>query len=193
MQRPRTRLKLDDFDTPPPAARACEHPGCTCEGTHRAPKGRDRLNEYYWFCLDHVREYNQSWDYYAGMSPDQIEKETRRDSTWQRPTWPMGHWAAQERFLRDRVVHGFGFSFARDAGGDGDGTAGGRKATRTPEDEALSCLGMTLPTDFAKIKARYRELVKIHHPDANGGSKEAEEKLKVINQAYTTLKACYGR
>jgi DnaJ-domain-containing protein 1 len=191
MQRTRTRPYPDPFESPPPKARTCDHPGCAEEGTHRAPKGRDRLDEYFWFCLDHVRQYNQSWDYYAGMTPEQIEKETRRDSTWQRPTWPMGQWAKQERFLRDRVVRGFGFSFGREGTGEGSGTSS-RAAPRTAVEEAMDILGLTPPADFPKIKARYRELVKAHHPDANGGSKEAEEKLKTINQAYTTLKACYG-
>lgn len=172
--------------------RVCEHPGCTCEGLYRAPKGRNRLNEYYWFCLDHVREYNQSWDYYAGMSPDQIEAETRRDTTWQRPTWPMGHWAAQERFLRDRVVRGFGFQFGSESDLGGDRKTGADAKARTEVEQAFDILELSPPIDFPGIKARYRELVKRHHPDANGGDKSAEEKLKSINQAYTTLKACYG-
>lgn len=194
MQRHRSRLADPVYEPPPPRLRGCDFPGCTCEGVHRAPKARDRLSEYFWFCLDHVREYNRSWDYYAGMSAEQIEREVRQDSTWQRPTWPMGHWAAQERFLRDRVVRGVGFEFGRDAGhGRAEDSADRRAAPhRTPEEEALQVLELTPPVDFARIKARYRELAKRHHPDANGGDKAAEERLKLINQAYTTLKACYG-
>lgn len=124
------------------------------------------------------------------MSPEQIEAQTRRDTTWQRPTWPMGQWGAQDRFLRDRIVRGFGFEFGREA--NASDAFHSRKAPRTPEDDALELLGLTPPVNFARIKARYRELVKIHHPDANGGDKAAEERLKHINQAYTTLKACYG-
>ncbi|MGQ9365620.1 J domain-containing protein [Azospirillum sp. ST 5-10] len=172
-----------------PALRVCEHPGCTAEGEHRAPKGRDRLNEYFWFCLDHVRAYNASWDYYAGMTSEQIEAETRRDTTWQRPSWPLGYWQAQEKFLRDRAARGFGFEFGRNPGEEQPQR---RQAARTPEEDALIVLDLTPPVDFARIKARYRELVKIHHPDANGGNRDAEEKLKVINQAYNTLKGCYG-
>jgi hypothetical protein len=192
----RNRARVADhrfYDQPRPAMRACDHPGCTGEGEHRAPKGRDRLNEYYWFCLDHVREYNKAWDYYAGMSADQIEREVRKDTTWQRPTWPMGYWRVQEKFLRDRAMHGFGFEFGRDPGKDqGEEQAERRRTARTPEEEALTVLELSPPVDFPRIKARYRELVKIHHPDANGGDRAAEEKLKQINQAYNTLKACYG-
>lgn len=193
MTRSRTRYAYDSYDRPPPATRGCDHPGCAAGGEYRAPKSRSSLNEYWWFCLDHVREYNRAWDYYAGMSADQVEAELRRDTTWQRPSWPMGFWAAQEKFLRDRVNKGFSFEFGRDAGKDqAEEKAQRRQAARTAEEEALVVLDLTPPVDFPRIKARYRELVKIHHPDANGGDREAEEKLKCINQAYNTLKACYG-
>lgn len=194
MHRNRARSSARLYEEPRrPALRMCEHPGCTAEGEHRAPKGRDKLNEYFWFCLDHVRQYNASWDYYAGMSAEQIEAETRRDTTWQRPSWPLGYWQTQEKFLRDRAVHGFGFEFGQNAGaGRAEEQAQRRQAARTPEEEALAVLELAPPVDFPRIKARYRELVKIHHPDANGGDRDAEEKLKQINQAYNTLKGCYG-
>ena len=165
-------------------------------GEYRAPKGRERLNEYFWFCLDHVREYNKAWDYYAGMSEREIEQHLRSDVTWQRPTWPMGFWKARERVMHDEATRQYGF---HDAGeGNARNASNGHHAgsaahrMRTPEEEALTVLDLAPPVDFPQIKARYRELAKIHHPDINGGDKTAEETLKRINQAYTTLKASYG-
>ncbi|MBP2292257.1 J domain-containing protein [Azospirillum rugosum] len=193
MTKQRPRYDFSSFSRPRTATRACDHPGCESEGEYRAPKSRTHLNDYYWFCLDHVREYNRAWDYYAGMKPEQIEEEVRRDTTWQRPSWPLGFWAVQEKFLRDRAMHGFSFEFGREAGkGQSEEQKQRRQAARTAEEEALVVLNLSPPVDFPRIKARYRELVKIHHPDANGGDKAAEEKLKEINQAYNTLKACYG-
>lgn len=194
MQRQRTRSARPLFDDPPrSAARGCDHPGCIGSGEYRAPKSRTQLNDYYWFCLDHVREYNRSWDYYAGMSTDQIEREMRQDTTWQRPSWPLGKWATQDRFIRERVTKGFGFEFGYEAGhGRGDDASERRRPATTPEQDALAVLELIPPVDFPRVKARYRELVKIHHPDANGGAREAEERLKEINHAYNTLKACYG-
>jgi DnaJ-domain-containing protein 1 len=186
---PRDRLNNTrlSFEERAPQTRACDVPGCAADGCFRAPRARDRLNDYWWFCLDHVREYNSRWDYYAGMSESDIERELRQDMTWQRPTWPLGSWYARERSLRERVVRGFAF---------GDDEAAEAKAhtarPRTPEDEARAVLDVAAAADFGEVKARYRELVKIHHPDANGGDKDAEERLKLINQAYTTLKSCYG-
>lgn len=193
MSKQRARHDFHSFDRPRVMTRACDHPGCAREGDYRAPKSRTHLNEYYWFCLDHVREYNRAWDYYAGMRPEQIEAEVRRDTTWQRPSWPLGFWATQEKFLRDRAARGFSFEFGREPGaGESEERKQRRQAARTAEEDALVVLELSPPIDFARIKARYRELVKIHHPDANGGDKAAEEKLKEINQAYNTLKACYG-
>lgn len=193
MQKNRPNLSFDFREAPRTQLRACDHPGCLQAGEHRAPKGRDRLNDYYWFCLDHVREYNKSWDYYAGMSQTEIERQVRQDTTWQRPTWPMGDWRTRERQTRDRVFNG-GFAFGAEWSGDETDTRRPppRARARTPEEEALATLDLPPDADFAAIKIRYRQLAKQHHPDANGGAKEAEERLKSINQAYNILKAAYG-
>ena len=96
-------------DRPAPATHACDHAGCPQGGEFRAPKSRQTLDEYYWFCLDHVRAYNQAWDFYAGLPPDEIEKMVRLDVTWQRPTWPLGRMAGGRfRIDPDRVKDSFG-------------------------------------------------------------------------------------
>lgn len=184
---------------PRPESRPCAHPGCAQPGEYRAPKSRVALTDYYWFCLEHVRDYNRKWDYYAGMSPTEIEAQIRGDTTWQRPTWPMGEWRLREAMLR-REAHGSSpFGRAGAGGNGGSGSSGERvedpartgSRPRTPEEEALADLGLTPPVAFAEIKVRYRELAKRHHPDANGGDPAAEEKLKQINRAYTILKAAW--
>ena|SRR5690242_13105418 len=188
MNRDRARLHTRYAEPPHAAERCCDVPDCTAAGEYRAPKARDRLNEYYYFCLGHVREYNKAWDYYAGMSEQEIEAHLRRDVTWQRPTWPMGWWRTKEKQVREETMHQYG-------GFDGTDPGTARPPPprpRSPEEEALAVLDLDPPVEFRQIKARYRELVKVHHPDANGGDKLAEERLKTINQAYTTLKASYG-
>lgn len=176
-----------------PAPRCCDHPGCDEPGEHRAPKSRDRLDDYLWFCLDHVRDYNKAWNYYAGMSPEQIESETRRDTTWQRPTWPLGaRTSGHRRFNPDSVSIHDGFAYF----GDGDGerlhaAARARAAGFHPdsaEARALATIDLEPPLNLTRLKARYKELVKQHHPDANGGDRNAEERLKVINEANAVLK-----
>ncbi len=169
----------------PAPGRLCEHSGCTGEGLYRAPKSRDRLTDYYVFCLDHVRDYNRTWDYYRGMSQDEIEAHIRFDTVWQRPSWPLGSFGPHAQDPLEAIRDGFGlFSERR---GDSQ-EAPEHWKPRTAEEKALTVLGLKPPTVFADIKARYKELVKRLHPDANGGDKGAEEQLKVINQAYSTLK-----
>ncbi len=176
--------------------RQCDMPTCDRCGDFRAPRSRDRLNEYYWFCLDHVREYNATWNYYAGMSADEIEAHNRADVTWQRPTWPMGMRSGAQRMRRG--VDGESFDPARwhdpfdlfeEARAERERAA--KAAVRPaagPEQEALAVMGLEPGVTPAELKARYKELVKLHHPDANGGDKTAEDRLKSINQAYSILK-----
>ena len=90
---------------PDPAApgRLCDTPDCLAAGEYRAPKSRSQLNDYYWFCLDHVRDYNRSWDYCAGLTPEQIESLVRADVTWQRTTWPLGRLGGEHHVRIDRI------------------------------------------------------------------------------------------
>jgi DnaJ-domain-containing protein 1 len=185
MARPRT-AQID----PPPRTHAhtrrCDAEGCPAEGAFRAPQSRAHLDQYFWFCLDHVREYNAAWNFYAGMSEAEIEAELRRDSVGQRPTWPLGWRIAGKRF-RDP------FDMVNE-----DGAPTGEESQRerrrralSPEEKALQVFEMEAPFTLAELKKRYKLLVKAHHPDANGGDKGAEERLKVITQAYATLKSSF--
>ncbi len=165
---------------PQQALRACDQPGCAGEGVFRAPKSRQHVDSYHWFCLEHVRAYNAAWNYYAGMNEREIEHELRSDTVWQRPTWPLG-WRTAQRQLRDP------FDIL-----DGDvhdtRTRRERRPPPNPEDQAAELFELRPPFTLAELKRRYKTLVKQHHPDAHGGDKDAEERLKAINQAFALLK-----
>jgi hypothetical protein len=77
--------------------RGCEWPGCGAHGEFRAPRARDRLTEYFWFCLDHVRDYNAGWNYYQGMSEDEIEADIRADTARRRQHAPRTSSAGRAR------------------------------------------------------------------------------------------------
>jgi DnaJ domain len=176
-------------------ARLCDHPGCEAGGEFRAPRSRIELDHYYWFCIDHIRAYNSAWNYYAGMSEAEIEAEIRHDTTWQRPTWKLGmrHGPAYEARMRDpfglygQPPSGKAHKKRRAEANGPDAVARAASA----REQALAVFDIDPPFTQTNLKARYKVLVKLHHPDAHGGDKEAEEKLKIINQAYTTLKASY--
>ena len=167
----------------------CDHPNCTVPAKHRAPKARSQLTDYYWFCLDHIREYNRSWNYCAGLTDTQVETEIRNDTVWRRPSWPLGGQdgglSANARFREDLGV--FEAVASLDAREEREKQTEGLK----PDVKiryALRIMNIDGPVTLTKLKSRYKELVKRLHPDTNGGDREAEEKLKDINQAYTILK-----
>src|ERR1700729_3474971 len=68
----------------------CEWPDCKNKGPHRAPKGRANDKEYWHFCLNHVREYNQSYNFFSGMNADAVARYQKDALTGHRPTWKMG-------------------------------------------------------------------------------------------------------
>ncbi len=177
-----------------PDTHFCQWPGCGDIGEHRAPHSRQQLDKYRWFCLDHVRQYNRSWNYYDGMSDEEVETDVRRDTTWNRPSWPLG---TEKNFRRNGEgirVDDFGaFGDPGDATpADDNGTDrhfANRPKPGSPEALALALFDLQSPVSLAQIKDRYKALVKRHHPDANGGDKGAEEKFKQVSQAYQTLMA----
>lgn len=168
--------------------RPCDHPGCTEHAEYRAPKSRDSLSEYYWFCMEHIREYNSAWNYYEGLSEVEVEKSIRNDVAWGRPTWRLGGGASEHKVRNafDAFAEAFGlFEEGEDRTAHADAPPPGERAAL---DRALRMLGLRWPTSMDEVRARYKQLVKQLHPDANGGDPEAEERLKRINQAYSVLK-----
>jgi DnaJ-domain-containing protein 1 len=168
--------------------RGCDMAGCRAAGEYPAPRARDQLREYYWFCLDHVREYNRAWNFYAGLTPEEVERLNREDMVGQRPTWPLGQRMAG---FRGR----FYWHDPLDVG-DEPRARNGRKHRESEwplsaEQQAMRVLDVAYPLTPAELKRRYKELVKRYHPDANGGDKVAENKLKEINQAYAVLRASF--
>ena len=170
--------------------RVCEHPGCAEAGEFRAPRSRENLNQYRWFCLEHVREYNSKWDFYAGMTEEDIERQIRADQTWRRPTWKMSGQVRAKLASDPLELLLDPYDILADSGAR---ARQGRPQAQqnnlsVAEQQALSILDLTWPQTKKGVKARYKELAKRYHPDANGGDREAEERIKQINQAYSTLK-----
>jgi DnaJ-domain-containing protein 1 len=168
-----------------PGERICEAPGCRLGGEYRAPRARDQLDQYRWFCLEHVREYNKKWDYFAGLDAEAIEQHIRADTTWRRPVWPLGG----RRPGGPRINDPLGLTDDAGLAERPPPKMDGSEQLTPAEHNALEALELSWPITQSDVKSRYKELVKRHHPDANGGSREAEEKIKEINAAYSTLRA----
>lgn len=189
---PRARYKKDirikQGAVKEPSVRGCEQPDCPNPGTHRVPKDRDQLDKHLWLCLEHARAHNESWDFFRGMSDAEIAAFQVEALIGHRPTWPLG-----KRSARMRDGHG-GPNYDDRYGVFGDveekprPRRPERRLTR-PQLIALETLDLDASATLQEIKARYKELVKRFHPDANGGDRGAEERLKQVIKAYGVLKA----
>ena len=173
----------------------CDWPECANAATHRAPKGRNREREYWRFCLDHVREYNQSYNFFAGMSDDAVARYQKDAMTGHLPTWRIGMVGGGGRAKgKNGRPYSAGdaddpFGIFRDIGPEHPKAETERRTIRNAERKALHSLGLEEGASRLDIKARFKELVKRHHPDANGGDRGSEEKLREIIEAYNYLKA----
>ena len=192
----RIRVKPDEDRRLRNSLPACQWPGCTHAATHRAPKGRAQEREYWRFCLDHVREYNHSYNFFAGMTDDAVARYQKDAVTGHRPTWKMGMVGGKRTGKSGR--RDFGYEGADDPFGM-FGELGGRarqpdpreaerRAVRNAERKALHALGLETDAERGEIKARFKELVKRHHPDANGGNRGSEDRFREVIQAYRLLR-----
>jgi hypothetical protein len=176
----------------------CNWPGCEDAGCHRAPKGRGREGEYYVYCLDHVRAYNKSYNYFSGMSDEDVIHYQKSSVYGHRPTWSSGvnSWAATGFRSAAQGHMGFKADFATADPFELFGMARGESAekarkgrmVRNAERKALRTLDLDEDASAPDIKARFKILVKQHHPDINGGDKQCEDRLREVIQAYNQLK-----
>ena len=180
-----------------PALRICSAQGCEAEATHRAPKGRQAEGEFLWFCLDHVRLYNKSYNYFSGMNDAAIQAFQKEALIGHRPTWRMGVNAkdgdtppagGRAKYGWTGRTHDPFRLFGKGFQAHGPEPES-RRQVHNMEAKSLRTLGLDATATAAEVKARYKLLVKRHHPDANGGDRSLEERLREIIQAYSYLKS----
>ena len=168
--------------------RKCDNINCLEKGEYRAPKSRIMLNDYYYFCLNHIKEYNKSWDFYKGLSVNQIETSMREDIIWNRPSWPL---KGNPYKVIEQINDFYNDEINQYSSNNKDKDFFKNKLIdenlTSEENRALSNLNLKLPLSLDKIKKNYKKLVKIFHPDVNGNNKIAEEKFKEINKSYRIL------
>ena len=178
------------------ASVGCEWPDCQNKGSHRAPKGRSR--EYWHFCLEHVREYNQSFNYFSGMNAEAVARYQKDALTGHRPTWKMGANTgknAKGDAQADLDGSVDPFSMFNEINGRARWRQGPEaqpkveaRKVMNAERKALQVMGLGPDATLADVKTKYKALVKQHHPDANGGDRSTEDRLIEIIKAYNYLK-----
>ena len=175
----------------------CQWKGCEKPAPHRAPKGRGRDGEYFHFCVDHVRAYNHSYNYFDGMSDGEVSAFQKDALTGHRPTWKMaanskapapGKAKRGAESAEDSAPTDPNEFFAWRAKRARQEPAEKRRQLRPIERRSLDALNLPDTASKEEIKTRFKELVKRHHPDANGGDNRSEDRLRDIIQAYNHLK-----
>ena len=162
----------------------CDHPDCPKAGTYRAPKTRD-LKEYWWFCKEHVAEYNKNWNYYANMSPDEI------NADWERETFGMAD-CDKEKANRDEADY---VKFLNDFI-SGRGTFDKMPAKKTVSatiTSAFRVLDLPITASWKEVGAKYRALAKKHHPDTAKNKDAGAAEFTRITAAYETLKKYFKK
>jgi hypothetical protein len=182
----------------PSVSPGCDHPGCTASGVHRAPKGRDHEGQYFNFCVDHVRAYNQSYDYFRGMTDEALASYQQSAATGHRPTWKIGvngDPGKARRAAETEADYQDPFDlFAQQPGRRARARteraerAEPKRPLKNVELQSLVAMDLEVSATAEQIRARYKELVKRLHPDANGGDRGSEGKLREIIQAYKYLR-----
>jgi len=186
-KRRRTRGKRGMSGAFETSQRKCEHPGCEKLGQYRAPKSPDQLDEYLWFCKDHVREYNLKWNFFHGTTEEEFAEQLEKDRVWERQTKPFANRDEQKAWARlgvDDPHQVLGDNATRNPGRAGTGT---RRLPPT-ERKALEILEAQDNWTKAEIRKQYKSLVKDLHPDMNGGNRADEDRLQEVVWAWDQIK-----
>jgi len=173
-----------------PIGLTCQWKGCKEPATHRAPMGRQHEGEYFRFCYDHVREYNKTYNYFSGLDDESIARFQKDAVTGHRPTWTLGvnPWGGQPPLSGGDPRAAASPRIRARISGTNRAEASRARQPRTLDKKALEDLGLPYSAGAEEIKKRYKELVKRHHPDANGGDRSTEDRLRRIIQAYKHLR-----
>ncbi|MCZ2327856.1 J domain-containing protein [Bartonella sp. F02] len=174
----------------------CQWEGCEKEGSHKAPAGRNREGQYLYFCINHVRAYNKNFNYFSGLSDEDIAKFQKDSLTGHRPTWSTDmrnstskRTAADYSKIRSGTaayqnrMHNPYTLFTQS-----HSTSTRTRKVKPLEAKAFDTLGLKTNASAQEIKAKYKELVKKHHPDSNGGNRSSEERFRAVLNAYNLLK-----
>ena len=169
------------------SSRICDHEGCQEAGKFRAPKAPDVLDDYFWFCKDHVREYNLKWNFFDGTTEAEINAQMSKDKVWERTTKPLGDPEARAwaRLGIEDPHQVLGSNATRNPG---KSITGGTRKLPPTERRAIEILEAKDHWTKAEVRKSYKALIKVLHPDMNGGDRSQEEQLQEVVWAWDQIK-----
>ena len=161
----------------------CEWDNCKETGKFKAPTERDNSKNFRWLCEEHIKLFNNNWNYFDGMSQNEIENFLKSDLTWHRPTQKFG---SVDNFFNILWNNALSDKF-KIFNGDRTSQINNKKLDEKDKD-AFRIMDLELSADWATIQKKFKTLVKKFHPDKHSGNKQYEDKLKKITLAYSHLK-----
>jgi hypothetical protein len=169
----------------------CQWDGCHSGGSHRAPVGRDAEGLFLFFCTEHLRQYNRGYNYSPDLSDPVIARYQREAASGLRKTWGTGTGQLPEPPLPSTARSGSAKAInARKRAQDRQAARVDlqRRKLKVLEARAFETLGLPPDATTEDINRRYKQRLKMYHPDANGGERDSEEELQSTIEAYRILK-----
>ena len=169
------------------STRICDHEGCNEPGKFRAPKAPDVLDDFFWFCQQHVREYNLKWNFFDGTTEAELNAQMSKDKVWERQTKPLGDPEARAwaRLGIEDPHQVLGKNATQNPGRNGNAAA---RRLPPPEKRAIEILDIQADATKAEVRKAYKALIKVLHPDMNGGDRSQEEQLQQVVWAWDQIK-----
>ena len=168
------------------STRVCEYEGCSEPGKFRAPRAPDVLDEYKWFCKDHVREYNLKWNFFNNTTEAEMNAQMSKDKVWERETRSFSDPEARA-WARLGIEDPHQVLGENATKNPGKATTGSRRLPPT-ERRAIEILEAKDNWSKAEVRKAYESLIKILHPDMNGGDRSQEEQLQEVVWAWDQIK-----
>jgi hypothetical protein len=174
------------------STRKCDAPGCTEPAQYRAPRSAENLDEYLWFCKDHVREYNLKWNFFAGQTEAEMTDTLEKDRVWGRATRAFGNANDESRAWARHGVQDpheiLGDNATRNPGKARQTSGGPTRRLPPTERRAVEILDARDTWTKPDIRKQYKSLVKDLHPDMNGGNRADEDRLQEVVWAWDQIK-----
>ena len=165
----------------------CDWNNCLENGEFKAPIEKDNSKDYRLLCLNHIKEFNKNWNYFAGMSDKEVYQFLKSDMTWHKPTQSF---SSSYNFFK--ILWNNALKDEVNVLNKNNELKNMSKFKFDKNDiKAFQVLDITIGLKWEKIQNQFKKLVKKFHPDMNAGDKKYEEKLKIITLAYTQLKKTY--
>ena len=168
--------------------KGCEFPGCAQKGAYRAPKSPDHLDEFFWFCRDHVREYNLKWNFFGTASDEEFQKLLDKDRLWERETKPYSKKDDGRAWQRLGIDDPLALLGEKATQNPGKPTSNATRKLPATERKAVEILDARDTWTKTEIRKQYKGLVKDLHPDMNGGDRRDEERLQEVVWAWDQIK-----